>query len=337
MQTYVNLIRTFLNNPENVASLLDSSATSISPDNGFFQLLRMPLFYPQELSRGSFSVIFKDGLRFFLKINCFTQKIQTEINVSKILRHYQQDSFYHSAVLDYEPSLFLGKDRVCAWVLTEWVLGKPVRLNDTGELNMTAKALVNLHRLPIDLNELELLFGVKLPPPAVLLSASRRHMIEDIEQALTISTLDFGRELELAARVLLDNQSTTCFSLNHGDFHVNNVLLVQKKDRYILTFIDWEDALLESPLHDLAHFFFMSGMEASQTFARAYSEVADRRLLDEIRGSEISLSWAMVSVFCARALRWKNKRDPDNCAFFCEELRHLIREVRASIQEGLIF
>jgi aminoglycoside phosphotransferase (APT) family kinase protein len=215
-------------------------------------------------------------------------------------------------------------------------LGSAIQLDNHEGLNQLAMALANLHGLQIDLQDLDRLLGISLPAPSVLLNSSRKQMITEIEEAIQIVPLDLARELEEAVKVLLDQPPTPYLSLNHGDFHTNNGLLAPRNDQPFLVLIDWEDALLESPLFDLAHFIFMSGMEAGRLFVRAYIASADQLLDDVLKGSDPSLLWALACMFSGRAFRWKYLRDPKSCSDFYGESFGLIKELKTLSQKGLL-
>jgi Ser/Thr protein kinase RdoA (MazF antagonist) len=305
--SYIKELRKIIQSPV-LFSHFSRGGTTLVCGNLFFYLI--PIQYSEPSKRLSLVAKWSDGTQFFLKVNSYAKKIENEFKAHRLLEQYTERSFYVPKVLDFQQENLSGffSDQY-AWIVIEWVAGGNVFSDKPTHVELAAKTLAQINNIEIDLDLISGLFG-NLPIQTIseLKYTSRSGMQIDIEKAIQISDDYLNLELTKAAELFSKHTMRFSLNLNHGDFHLNNLLSLQSSGKYISAVIDWEDINLENPLYDLAHHLFLTENDLTDIFLNTYFRES-RDLYSDFSCDEIEETiMAMFILWVSRNLRWKSRQ-----------------------------
>ncbi|MFX1514427.1 MAG: phosphotransferase family protein [Promethearchaeota archaeon] len=256
-----------------------------------FKISRQPQFYNASEIKEIYKVEsikitrLSTPLIFCLKINEELKPIQNEINAREVLKNLRKKRFYIPQV--FNSSLLSSEINSFHWVAMEWIRDHIHPQINPSVLRDIAFALADYQFNQPSVSEIATIYKIKLPQFSEINSKhiiSLSNHLHGIEQAMQNSLYAeiSKEELDLimnSITKLLDllprcNLEGLC--LNHGDFHIYNIIVskhLSSRDRLVI--FDWEYSGLDSPFSDLAHFISFLTEAESSCFFHMYIEALD--------------------------------------------------------------
>jgi Ser/Thr protein kinase RdoA (MazF antagonist) len=323
---HIKVLRRCLNSSETLSDLLidqTGSATRVLAEGS--RWTRLPQFYAEPRPRASYRVEWADGTRFLVKLNTEARRIEREGSVCRLLRQREPSVYHIPPVLDMELETCTADGMTCGWLVTPWFEGVLAAGADEPDIvHRAAEALAALHAPPLDFGAIEGLFHVHIPPLAMLAGHIRERQLNDVRLAIQRVDGELASGLDEVERRLLVAPLNESLRLVHGDFHLNNILVVPRNGIRTppLVILDWEDATVDNPLSDVAHLIALEGADVGRDFMVHYLDLASGWMSEDRITHAQQEIWQLAGVWSARFLKWRltTARDEIERARVCREV-----------------
>lgn len=260
--------------------------------------------------RASYCVNWADEPRVLVKLNADVKKIELEGQICKLLAQYISDTFSVPVILDMDCGAHTLDGVPCGWVIMTWFEGVLApQASEPDILEKIAESLAVLHTLSVDFSTIEALSGIhgQIAVPDALAQHTRERRLSCVRQAIRLADHSLASSLIRLETCLLKTSPDENMHLVHGDFHLNNILVVPAEGvrQAKLIILDWEDATVDNPLSDVAHLIVSDGLYIGYDFMMRYVRLVSSLIgQDQIADIKKTI-WLLAGVWQSRFLTWK--------------------------------
>lgn len=333
------LLRRILTTPRNLRSLISNSTGKRIQIIDQFEFSKLPITSSEPTPREVYCVKASSGEKYFIKLNQLASKIENEYIAYKLIRNYASHEFSSPEILDMQIDVRYGEGREqqCSWLVEPWLEVNNQVMENNNYLAVSTRILSRINAIEIDLQEAGKLLSISVPDKSDLAENARLNFIAELKRDLPILDKNISKEFLMAIECFEKGRFPYMFNLNHGDFHMGNLMagVVGHKAPIVL---DWEDCAIENPIYDLSHFmFFLHPNSWSLVLSIYFDHIGN--VFKALPWHEIAeMTISMYSIWAARNLRWSARRidDPSQLSLCHEKVTAHYQEIRRLSWKNLV-
>ncbi len=333
------LLRKTLTSPNSLAMLIGQNSGESVLTIDQFTFAKLPVISSEPSPREVYCVQTTNKRKYFLKLNQYGLKIENEYRANKLIRFCGVREFSTPEILDLQIDVPYGKkeSQQCSWLVEEWLDGERPVGDNNQHFTLPARILAQINAVEIDLEQASRLFSTSVPDKDDLAEHTRLSFLAELRRDLPLLDKNIAREFSKAVRCFESNHFPYMLNLNHGDFHMGN-LMVGTNEQKVPIVLDWEDFKIDNPIYDLSHFlFFLQPCDWSSAIKVYFDQLGD--IFERFNWHEIvEMISSMYSVWAARNLRWTARQidDPAQLSQCREKITAHFHEIRNLSWENLV-